>query len=266
LNVISSDFIFFKIVSRSKKLGLIFVSDLSTLKKNIMIDNLKKFLNEEQDPKAIEKITSKLNDLLMKNEEIGYIAVQKKPAITVFPDSIVVTNKRIIICQPKNMGLSMNFTDFTWDEIEGTFMKENILGSEFSFSTKTQIQVSIDYIPKIQARKISTYAKEQLDLLRNPIVNPLVSEEETKIPEFIPEEIEEVETEEVINYAEIMPTVSNYAETIEENTSTSTEKLLSELTQDELFAKLQNYKKLLDNGLILQGEYDAYKKEILSYM
>ena len=228
-----------------------------------MIDNLKKFLNEEQDPKAIEKITSKLNDLLMKNEEIGYIAVQKKPAITVFPDSIVVTNKRIIICQPKNMGLSMNFTDFTWDEVEGTFMKENILGSEFSFSTKTQIQVSIDYIPKIQARKISTYAKEQLDLLKNPVV---AEEANIKVPEFIQEEIEEVETEEVVNYAEIMPAVSNYAEPIVENTAASTEKLSSELSQDELFAKLQNYKRLLDNGLILQGEYDAYKKEILSYM
>ena len=230
-----------------------------------MIDNIKKFLNEEQDPKAIEKITSKLNDLLMKNEEIGYIAVQKKPALTVFPDSIVVTNKRIIICQPKKMGLSMSFTDFTWDEVESTFMKENILGSEFSFSTKTQIQVTIDYIPKIQARKISTYAKEQLDLLKNPIV---VEEIKPQIPEFIQEEVEEIETEEVINYAEIMPAVSNYAEPIVENTTTATssEKLSSELTQDELFAKLQNYKKLLDNGLILQGEYDALKKEILSYM
>jgi hypothetical protein len=48
-----------------------------------MKDQIKKFLNEEQDPKAIEK-NSKLNDLLMKNEEIGYIGVQKKPAITVF--------------------------------------------------------------------------------------------------------------------------------------------------------------------------------------
>jgi hypothetical protein len=229
-----------------------------------MIDNLKKFLNEEQDPKAIEKITSKLNDLLMKNEEIGYIAVQKKPAITVFPDSVVVTNKRIIICQPKNLGLSMNFTDFTWDEIEGTFMKENILGSEFSFSTKTQIQVSIDYIPKIQARKISTYAKEQLDILKNPAAS---EEVKTQVPEFMQEEIiEEVETEEVTNYAEIMPAVSNYAELIEENTTASTEKPTNELTQDELFAKLQNYKKLLDNGLILQGEYDALKKEILSMM
>ena len=227
-----------------------------------MIDNIKKFLNEEQDPKAIEKITSKLNDLLMKNEEIGYIAVQKKPAITVFPDSIVVTNKRIIICQPKNMGLSMNFTDFTWDEIEGTFMKENILGSEFSFSTKTQIQVSIDYIPKIQARKISTYAKEQLDLLKNPVSNFTASEEvKTQTPEFKQEEVvEEVETEEVTNYAEIIPT-ANYTEPV-----ASTEKPTNELSQDELFAKLQNYKKLLDNGLILQGEYDALKKEILSLM
>lgn len=228
-----------------------------------MIDNLKKFLNEEQDPKAIEKITSKLNNLLMKNEEIGYIAVQKKPAITVFPDSIVVTNKRIIICQPKNLGLSMNFTDFTWDEIEGTFVKENILGSEFSFSTKTQIQVSIDYIPKIQARKIFTYAKEQLDLLKNPV---FAEEVKTHIPEFIQDEIEEVETEEVLNYAEIIPAVSNYTEQITENTAISIEKLSNELSQDELFAKLQNYKKLLDNGLILQGEYDALKKEILSLM
>ena len=232
-----------------------------------MIDNLKKFLNEEQDPKAIEKITSKLNDLLMKNEEVGYIAVQKKPAITVFPDSIVVTNKRIIICEPKNMGLSMNFTDYTWDEIEATFMKENILGSEFSFSTKTQIQVTIDYIPKNQARKISTYAKEQLELLKNAaatIVNQEIISE--PIQEKVEEIIEEIETEEVTNFAEIMPTVSNVEAFIDEPQTTLAEEKVQEFTQDQLFAKLQNYKKLLDNGLIMQGEYDAFKKEILSLM
>jgi len=227
-----------------------------------MKEQFKKFLNEEQDPKAIEKIASKLTDILMKNEEIGYIAVQKKPALTVLPDSIVMTNKRIIICQPKNLGLSMNFIDYTWDDIEGTFVKENILGSEFSFSTKTDMQVSIDYIPKIQARKIFTYAKEQLDILKNG-VSPLAPIAE-EIPALIEEAemIEEMETEDVTDFAEIMPVLSNYTE----NTSASTEKKSSELTQDELFAKLQNYKKLLDNGLILQGEYDAFKKEILSYM
>ena len=40
-----------------------------------MNEQIKKFLNEEQDPKAIEKITSKLSDLLMKNEEVKEVAV-----------------------------------------------------------------------------------------------------------------------------------------------------------------------------------------------
>jgi len=225
-----------------------------------MKDQIKKFLNEEQDPKAIEKITSKLNDLLMKNEEIGYIAVQKKPALTVFPDSIVLTNKRIIICQPKNLGLSMDFTDYTWDQIEGTFVKENILGSDFSFSTKTDLTVSIDYIPKIQARKIYTFAKEQLDQLKNTATTNTTNVIEAA--PIIDDEIEEVETEEVNDFAEILPVNPPVFSSPE----VSKDSDLKSLSQDELFEKLQNYKKLLDNGLILQGEYDAFKKEILSLM
>ncbi len=248
-----------------------------------MNEHIKKFLNEEQDPKAIEKITSKLADLLMKNEEVGYIGVQKKP-VTVFPDSVVLTNKRIIICKPKNLGLSMDFTDYTWDDISGTFVKENILGSEFSFSTKTDLTISIDYIPKIQARKMYTYAKEQLDLLKNnttpagnetKTVEPVVSffQDEEVIVKVIPEstlveEIEEIETEEVLGFAEIIPVAqSGYRDEKQFPDATdSKESPLTTLTQDQLFEKLQNYKKLLDNGLILQGEYDALKKEIIALM
>jgi hypothetical protein len=236
-----------------------------------MKEQIKKFLNEEQDPKAIEKITSKLNDLLIKNEEIGYIAVQKKPAITVLPDSIVLTNKRIIICQPKNLGLSMNFIDYTWDEIEGTFIKENILGSEFSFTTRTNMEVSIDYIPKIQARKIFTYAKEQLDILKGgAILNATIVEEVLVEPIEEFEIIEEMETEEVISFSELLtvtpPALNMKYEQFSTLDETPKENGLSGLSQEELFDKLQNYKKLLDNGLILQGEYDAFKKEILSHM
>jgi len=250
-----------------------------------MREQIKKFLNEEQDPKAIEKITSKLNDLLMRGEEIGYIGVQKKPAITVFPDSIVLTNKRIILCKPKNLGLSMDFTDYAWEDIAGTFVKENILGSEFSFSTKTDIgsaqfgaasgQVSIDYIPKTQARKIYTFAKEQLEVLKNGgLETPIFTEtQQLQAAENIePEVIEEVEVEEVTDFAELIPvSQSGYRDEKQHpdptpEMETASEKPLTELTSEELFEKLQNYKKLLDNGLILQGEYDALKKEILSKM
>lgn len=234
-----------------------------------MIDNLKKILNEDQDPKAIEKITAKLENLLMSNEEVGYIAVQKKPAVTILPDSIVVTNKRIILCKPKNLGLSMEFVDYDWDDISASFVKEGILGADFTFTTKSELTHTVDYLPKTQARKLYTFAKEQLDLLKNPkVATPVVEEEKQLEPEVKAEElVEEMTTEEVTNFAEIMPaTTFNTFEETKVETQSSTERKLSEMSQDELFDKLQNYKKLLDNGLILQGEYDNYKKEILSYM
>lgn len=230
-----------------------------------MIDNLKKILNEDQDPKAIEKITSKLENLLMTNEEVGYIAVQKKPAITVFPDSIVVTNKRIILCKPKNLGLSMEFIDYDWDDIGGTFVKEGLLGSDFTFSTKTEIIHTVDYLPKNQARKLYTYAKEQLDLLKKPKGFSLIGEE--VVSEFNTVIVEKP-TEEELNKGEILSVdeIENVPDTEIEAPITTHEKKLSELSKDELFEKLNNYKKLLDNGLILQTDYDTFKIEILKYM
>ncbi|MES2812462.1 MAG: PH domain-containing protein [Bacteroidota bacterium] len=229
-----------------------------------MIDNLKKILNEDQDPKAIEKITAKLENLLMSNEEVGYIAVQKKPAVNIFPDSIVVTNKRIILCKPKNLGLSMEFIDFNWDEISGTFVKEGLLGSDFTFSTKTELTHAVDYLPKNQARKLYTYAKEQLDALKNPIVATPVETAPVYVEEAV--EVEEVETEIVTSFAEIMPSTQLVPDTEVEVEYSQSGKALGDLTKDELFEKLQNYKKLLDNGLILQGEYDRLKAEVLQYL
>ena len=161
----------------------------------------------------------------------------------------------------------MEFIDSSWDDVIGTYVKEGILGSEFTFQTQFELSHTIDYLPKNQARKLYTYAKEQLDLLKNGY--PASSENKTP---FVPidtekelDHIEEIEAEEITNYAEIMPTTyTPYEEPKEE--VTSTEKGLGDLSQEELFEKLQNYKKLLDNGLILQGEYDALKKEILGYM
>ena len=235
-----------------------------------MIDNLKKILNEDQDPKAIEKITAKLENLLMSNEEVGYIAVQKKPAVTIFPDSIVVTNKRIILCKPKNLGLSMEFIDYDWDDIAGSFVKEGILGADFTFTTNSDLTHTVDYLAKNQARKLYTYAKEQLDLLKNPkIATPIVEEVKLEAPIESPvqeEVVEEIQAEEVTHFAELMPTPNDVIRDTEVEAPISEEKGLAHLTQDELFAKLQNYKKLLDNGLILQGEYDRLKGEILKFL
>ncbi len=77
----------------------------------------------------------------------------------------------------------------------------------------------------------------------NQFLKKTVEEEEVE------EEVEEVETEEVTSFAEIMPAApSSYTETfepIQTNTAPTGDRKLSELSKEELFDKLQNYKKLL---------------------
>ena len=231
-----------------------------------MKEQLKSFLNEEQDPKAVEKISQKLQDLLMKNEEVGYIGVQKKPALNVFPDSIVLTDRRIIMCRPKNLGLSMDFTDYTWEDVAATTVKENILGSEFTFSTRDDVQISIDYLPKAQARKIYTYAKEQLELLKaKPSPSAQAETDSSAQPVYEAQVIEP--TEEVTDFSEIIPVAqSGFRDEKQYPEESPSADQRADVDADELFVKLQNYKKLLDNGLILQGEYDRLKDEILKKM
>jgi hypothetical protein len=172
----------------------------------------------------------------------------------------------------------MDFIDYPWSVINATFVKENILGSEFSFTTTTDITVTIDYIPKVQARKINTYAKEQLELLKEENIpaqpaasqgaEPFVAPHESAMDKHT-EEIEEVEAEEVNDFAEIMPSTPQqpvYETPAVEEKAPLKDGDLSAMSKEQLFEKLQNYKKLLDNGLILQGEYDALKNEIIKYL
>ena len=76
-----------------------------------------------------------------------------------------------------------------------------------------------------------------------------------------PAVVEEFETEEVTNFAELI--TESPSQSLEVSQS---ERPLSQLSKEELFDKLQNYKKLLDNGLILQGEYDRLKNEIIGLL
>ncbi|MDQ1098295.1 PH domain-containing protein [Chryseobacterium camelliae] len=115
--------------------------------------NLRQFLNEEQDPKAVEKLLVRINSLLTSKEFVEYIAVQKKPALNISPDCIALTNRRIIFCRPRNFGLSMDFQDYGWQDVLDCHIKEGIIGSAFTMRTVKNFSNMMDYLPKAQARK-----------------------------------------------------------------------------------------------------------------
>lgn len=199
-----------------------------------MINDLKKFLNEEQDPKAVEKLLSRVNGLLTSGEQVEYIAVQKKP-VNISPDCIALTNKRIIFCRPKNLGLSMDFQDYVWKDILDCHMKEGILGATFSMKTIRGNMNMLDYLPKAQARKLYQFAQQK--------------EEEM----VVYRREHDLENKRALAGGGI---TVNAGLTPSQN---------PEQKEDPL-ETLQKLKKLLDSDIISQTEFDTKKVELLSKM
>lgn len=198
--------------------------------------SIKELVSEEQDPKVIEKVLPKVQEYCTANEEVQYIAVQKKTlGVNFSPDCIALTNKRIILIRPKSFGLSLQFTDFSWLQVADVHLKEGVFAADITIKTITGKIDKMEDIPKAQARKLYRFAQEM---------------EENKKEERRQRDLEDKRAMSgggiVINTPTSQP-----------QQATSSEDPLEKLTK---------LKTMLDNGFITQEEYDIKKTDILSKM
>lgn len=203
--------------------------------------NIDRYINEEQDPKTVEKILGKLQDILDSGELVTYIAVQKKPAVTLLPDSIVLTNKRIFLCEATNLGLSTNFEIFKWSDLKTITFKEEFFGAKFTIVPTDDENLTVDYIPKVQARKLYQFAKESMEKQQ---------EQERRDHENKPGSETSDDRPSIQHNFKLMP---------------EEEPILKE-EDDELTTKLKKLKSLYDKQLITQEEYNSKKQELLSQL
>jgi len=215
------------------------------------MNSIDRFLSDEQDPKAVEKVISKLNDLLTTGEELLYLAVQKKPAVNLLPDSIAISNKRIFYCEPGNLGLTMNFKDISWKNIKEVSFKEEFFGSKFICVPQQGENIVTEFIPKTQARKLHQAANQQLDEYKELLRQQKLEENRATASSIntTPQPFVDITPIEVIE-----PEPVQIAPVIEEE------------PEDETTLKLRKLKTLYDKHLITQEEYDAKKSAILDSM
>jgi hypothetical protein len=204
--------------------------------------NLKKFLNEEQDPQAVEKLLGRINSLLTSQEFVEYIAVQKKPLLNLSPDCIALTNRRIIFCRPKNFGFSMDFQDYNWVDIADCHIKEGIIGSTFLMKTTGNYTNMMDYLPKAQARKLYQFAQEVEERMRG---------------------VRREKNLETMRASAGGVTVNNATPIIAHPQQFQQQKPLL-IENEDPFALLQKLKGLMENGIISPEEFEEKKNEILS--
>jgi hypothetical protein len=207
---------------------------------------IEQYLTDDQDPKTAEKVLAKLRDMLTSGEAIIYLAIQKKPAVTLIPDCIAVTNKRIVFCLPGNLGLTTNFVTFTWNDIKEVSFKEEFFGSKFIAVPQKGENLAIDYIPKVQARKLYQFCNEQLEKLKELERNQNLDDRKVHVA---------LESEqENTSYIEIQEEHLPFLSKDEPETE----------IEDETTLKLKRLKSLFEKQLITQEEYESKKADILS--
>jgi len=224
---------------------------------------IEKFLNDEQDPKTVEKVYSRLTDLLNSGEEILYIAVQKKPLVNILPDCIALTNKRILFFTPANLGLSIKFVDFVWKDIVDVFTKEEIIGAIFSVRTTNGAEMGVDYLPKVQARKLYQYAQERKEEEREARRLRDLEEKraESGAMQFeTPSAFSPFQQQAPQPQPQAQPAPVAAPPVVHEEPPVA----VAAPKPDELTEKLKKLRNLFDNGLISQEEYNAKKLDLLS--
>jgi len=192
---------------------------------------LKKLMNEEQDPGVVEAVHEKFSGILTTDEEVLYIAVQKKPVVNVSPDSVLLTNRRMVICRPKLLG-GFEFEDYLWRDIGDVHLKEGLIGATLTIMTVAGKQLVIDYLPKAQARRAYSISQEM---------------EEKVLEERRRRDLEDKRAAAGGVVLQQAPGLTGSA-------------------KEDPLQVLTKLKQLLDAGLITQTEYDSKKTEVLSRM
>ena len=221
-----------------------------------------KFLSDEQDPKAVEKIYLRLADLLTTGEEILYIAVQKKPIVNLFPDCVALTNKRVLFFTPANLGLTIKFVDFVWKDIVDVYTKEEIIGAIFSVKTTNGAEMGVDYLPKVQARKLYQYAQERKESEREARRLRGLEEKRAESGAIQFENAARLSSQQPVTPVEQIPVPEPVH--IPEPVPAPAPVVQETPKPDELTEKLKKLRMLFDNGLISQEEYNQKKLDLLS--
>ena len=210
---------------------------------------MEQYLTDDQDPRTAEKVLGKLRDMLTSGEVVVYLAIQKKPAVTLIPDCIAITNKRIIFCIPANLGLTTNFITFIWEDVKEVSFKEEFFGSKFITVPQSGENIAIDYIPKVQARKLYQFSNEQLEKNRGLSQNPMSEDKNLHLGNSNT-------SDDYTSYVEIDEEEKPFIQ--------AQSPLPIEEPEDEMTQKLKKLKTLFEKQLITSEEYERKKADILS--
>lgn len=185
----------------------------------------------------INKIRSRVSEILTSEERIEYVAVQKRLVVNRTPDAVVLTNRRFIIYRPKLFG-RVEFEDYVWRDLSDARLDEGVVGATLKFVATNGRRPTVGYLTKTEARRLYAFAQEREEKVR----------EERRMREL---EEKRAAAGGIVMHGPSSPN----------NASSQDGAPVVDPVE-----RLKKLKEMLDAGLLSPGEFEAKRAEIIAKM
>ena len=188
-----------------------------------------------QSTETLTKIASEVARILTPNEELLYIALQNATALSIKKDCVVATTNRLIAYRPSLLG-RVDFTDFLWQDVANARIKQGMLSTEFSAETTDGRSVVVGGLDKDQAKRLYGICQQMEQEWREKRRVRQMEEERAR------------------------------AGGVQLHVPTGGTATPAGAPAEDPVEKLAKAKKMLDQQLISEAEYDTLKAKILASM
>ena len=119
------------------------------------------------------KVPKAIRQMLLTDEQVLAVVKQSRLKAAITPDSIIVTNQRIIRCSPSAMGLRKEIEDYRYEDIANLRIDKGILFATVTAKRRFMSEdLVLDKLPKGQADYISRVIQENLGRMSSVARSP----------------------------------------------------------------------------------------------
>ena len=192
---------------------------------------MESFASDEQSESKVRRVWERVSPLLVPGETIEHLVVQTMAAMTVLPGALVLTNHRALFASGGLIRLAFN--DLKWRFLMDAHLSHGLMGSTVNLLDVHNRRWEIAHLPKVAASHAYAYA-QTIEDLATAFRRDLHLEETRAAARGVA----------VTNQEKEVSLSPSPAESIEQT--------------------LVRLKKLLDNQLITQEEFEAKRAEVLN--
>jgi len=126
------------------------------------------------------KVPNAIKKMLLADEQVLAVVKQSRLKAPITPDSIIVTNQRIIRCSPSALGLHKQIEDYRYEDIANLKIDKGIVFATITAKRRFMSEdLILDKLLKGQADYISRVIQENLGRMSSASKSPVTTNQQT---------------------------------------------------------------------------------------